>query len=146
LPTFAFFDHKENRPTPESDALHAAGFEILNETAYVGIEALLGAEVPVARQWAFLESLRDSGTPLKAGVPVAFPGDDVVRDLTTRSLKDAKGWGRAAELIELCSGDELPTSLTGFLERIYERFPRPKVTAASISAESAISGSTDPVD
>lgn len=126
LPTFAFLD-KKTRPQKEQAALEGAGFQILNETTYEGMEDLLAAEVPLDRQWSYLEAVRDSGASPKLLLPSVRPDDDGVRRFTKHALKDGKGTGRAAELIELCTIGELPMSLTGFLNQIYGRFPRPKL-------------------
>ena len=125
LPSFAFFD-KKDRSESEQQALEEAGFQILNETAYSGMEHLLAAEVPLDHQWAYLKQVRDSGIAPKIFIPKARPIDDKVKDFTGQVLKDGKGWGRAADLIERCAVAELPASIVGFLDRIYERFPRPK--------------------
>lgn len=125
LPAFAFFD-KKTRAQKEIDALNNAGFKILNEIAYPGMEELLAAEVPLNIQWAYLEDLRDSGAAPKTHIPVARPGDDQVREFTRQTLKDGKGWGRAADLIDLCGEADLPQSITDFLAHIYALFPGPK--------------------
>lgn len=125
LPTFAFFD-KKARSQREQDALKQAGFDILNETIYAGMEELLAAEVPLHHQWSYLEQIRDSGIAPKILIPARRPTDDKVRDFTRQMLKDGKGWGRAADLIERCAVAELPASIVDFLERIYKLFPRPK--------------------
>ena len=125
LPTFAFID-KRDRSAIEQKALDEAGFQILNETAYVGMEDLLAAEVPLKHQWAYLEWIRDSGAAQKVLIPAAPPDDDKIRNFTRQVLKDGKGWGRAANLIERCQVVELPPSIVEFLERIYLLFPRPK--------------------
>ena len=125
LPTFAFFD-KKARSEKEQEALEQAGFRLLNETAYAGMEDLLAAEVPLNHQWAYLERVRDSGISPKTRIPQVYPTDDNVRDFTRQVLKDGKGWGRAADLIERCAVAELPPSIFGFLEQVYELFPRPE--------------------
>ena len=125
LPTFAFFD-KKSRSTKEQEALDQAGFRIVHEIPFAGMEDLLAAETPQHRQWAYLEQVRDSGIAPKTMIPKALPSDEKVRDLTRQVLKDGKGWGRAADLIERCEVSELPPSIVGFLERIYAQFPRPK--------------------
>lgn len=124
LPTFAFYD-KKMRSQKEVDALNNAGFNVLCEISYAGMEELLAAEIPLARQWSYLEALRDSGISLNVKIPASRPADEEVRKLTVPILKDGKGWGRSAELIELCSVSELPPTITGFLDKIYAMFPRP---------------------
>ncbi len=136
LPTFAFFD-KKARSQREQDALEQAGFEILNETTYAGMEELLAVEVPLHHQWSYLEQIRDSGIAPKIFIPATCPTDDKVRDFTRQMLKDGKGWGRAADLIERCAVAELPASIVDFLERIYKLFPRPKVPDLVDSDEEA---------
>lgn len=125
LPTFAFLDMKK-RPDKERKALDTAGFEIINETTYTGMEELLAAEVPLDSQWGYLAHIRDAGLVPHIEIPADRPADDKLRDLTRRILKDGKGWGRAAELVERCSVVELPKSITTFLEKVYDRFPKPK--------------------
>jgi putative ATP-dependent endonuclease of the OLD family len=125
LRAFAFLD-KKARAAKEQAALQNAGFDILNETNYASTEALLAAEVPLDRQWEFLDRLRKDGLAATAGIPASRPTDQRVRELTEAVLKDAKGWGRAADFIEICQPAELPKSLTSLLEQVYKLFPRPE--------------------
>jgi putative ATP-dependent endonuclease of the OLD family len=123
LPTFAFFDNKA-RNEKDRKSLNEAGFTILKECSHLGMEALLAAEVPVVRQWAYLVEV--GGTGAGQAVATKPPPDKEVRELTLQFLKDGKGWGRAAGLIERCDTQELPASVVAFLEEIYLLFPRPK--------------------
>jgi putative ATP-dependent endonuclease of the OLD family len=125
LRAFAFLDRKV-RVAKEQAALQNAGFDILNETNYASTEALLAAEVPLDRRWEFLDRLRKDGLAATAGIPASRPADQRVRELTEAVLKDAKGWGRAAELVEICQPAELPKSLTSLLEQVYKLYPRPE--------------------
>jgi putative ATP-dependent endonuclease of OLD family len=125
MPVFAFLDKKGRSPS-EKAALENAGFVKVTETEFAGTEDLLAAEVPVDHQWTFLCGLRDSGAAPKAGIPPARPDDGKIKTLTASVLKDAKGWGRAADVIELCTVEELPPSMTTFLAEVYEKFPRPE--------------------
>jgi putative ATP-dependent endonuclease of OLD family len=133
MPTFAFLD-KKTRPKAEAEQLKIAGFQILRETAYDGMEALLATEIPLGRQWSYLERLRDGELTPKTKIPAARPADNVIRDLTRQVLKDGKGWGRAAELIETCIAIEMPPTITGFLAEIYKKFPRPVAPALAVDA------------
>lgn len=134
LPVFAFFDQKK-RPEKEAKALANAGFKICCETKYPGMEELLASEVPLNRQWQYLEFLREQELAPKAGIPAARPDDDAVRTLTKNVLKDQKGWGRAAELIDYCEHEELPRSISSFLGQLFAHFPKPKIP--SVAAELA---------
>ncbi|HUW39415.1 MAG TPA: AAA family ATPase [Rectinemataceae bacterium] len=138
LPTFAFFDNKTRTPK-DRDALNQAGFQVLNEIPYAGMEDLLAAEVPLDHQWTYLENIRDSGLAPGVGIPLAHPANDKIQLLTRQVLKDGKGWGRAADLLELCTVGELPSTIVGFLDKIYMQFPRPKtpdIEPAGTQAES----------
>jgi putative ATP-dependent endonuclease of OLD family len=126
LPVFAFLD-KKTRPPKDVAALASAGFTILNETAYPSMEALMVAEIPLNRQWQYLEQIRDSGSAPGVAIPATRPADDQVRAKAKEVLAAGKGWGRSAELIELCAAAELPVSVTGFLAQVYVQFPRPEV-------------------
>jgi putative ATP-dependent endonuclease of OLD family len=126
IPSFAFLDKKARQPK-EDAALKAAGYVILNETKYHSMEALLVAEIPLDRQWQYLEQVRNSGSAPNVAIPAARPADDQVRAKAKEVLAGGKGWGRSAELIELCKPAELPVSVTGFLAQIYSKFPRPVV-------------------
>lgn len=125
MPTFAFLD-KKSRSQVEKDALKNAGFVSVMETNFAGMEDLLAQETPLDRQWTFLSGLHDSGAAPRAGIPPARPDDAQIRTLTSSVLKDSKGWGRAADLVELCDANELPPTLTGFLADVYKQFPRPE--------------------
>jgi putative ATP-dependent endonuclease of OLD family len=127
VPVSAFLD-KKTRSASERTALEGAGFTHLVETAYAGMEELLVAEVPVNCQWRYLDAVRQSGTRGTVNIPDTQPANDNdTKGLAKQVLVDGKGWGRAADLIDCCSVDELPASLVSFLRTIYEQFPRPKV-------------------
>jgi len=140
IPAFAFFDRKQ-RPQEEVDAL-AAVYEIADEIPYKGAEALLAAEVPVDRQWQFLQALKEEVADGHYGVPAERPADDQLRDHTLRLLKGLKGAGGAARLLDLCSADEVPPSIQGFLRAVHDRFPRPsrRPQAAAKAAETDPNG------
>ncbi|HEY5779105.1 MAG TPA: AAA family ATPase [Terrimicrobiaceae bacterium] len=125
LRTYAFYDQKQRKPEENQKLL--ASFDIPNETAFTGIEQLLVAETPVARQWNFLDSLRQSGEQGNLGIPAVHPDDETVKSLMVRALKSNKGNAYAARLIDLCDLAELPASITGFLDRIYADFPKPEL-------------------
>lgn len=124
IPAFAFFDRKK-RTAEEIAALNGT-YVVAKEIAQKGAEALMSAEVPLDRQWQFLELLRAEDAEGRLGIPAARPADEVVRSLVVSALKGLKGDGGAARLLDLCSVAELPASLTGFLTEIYGRYPRPK--------------------
>lgn len=122
LPTYALLD-KKTRTQKDKDALSQAGFKLLTETAYVGLEDLLASELPLDRQWTYLETVRNSGV---SGIPATRPADAELRRLTSQVLQGGKGWGRSSELIQQCVATEMPATLVAFLNVIYEAFPRPK--------------------
>lgn len=124
IPAFAFFDRKKR--TAEEIAVLNGTYVVAKEIAQKGAEALMSAEVPLDRQWQFLELLRAEDAEGRLGIPAARPADEVVRSLVVSALKGLKGDGGAARLLDLCSVAELPASLTGFLTEIYGRYPRPK--------------------
>lgn len=125
LPTFAFYD-KKKLAQRERDALNQAGFEVAHEIGYAGMEDLLAAEVPVPRQWSYLEHVRQAGIAPTIKLPDQRPDEDQVIKYTRQVLKEGKGWGRAAELIEHCGVGDLPPTLVKFLAQLYSRFPRPE--------------------
>jgi putative ATP-dependent endonuclease of OLD family len=126
IPVFAFID-KKNRTPKEVTALSGAGFTRLTETRYPGMEDLLVSEIPLERQWQYLERVRDSGSAPAATIWATRPADDHVRAKTREVLVDGKGWGRSAELIDCCAAAELPVSVKDFLAHVYALFPRPVV-------------------
>jgi putative ATP-dependent endonuclease of OLD family len=134
IPAFAFLDKKARQPK-EDAALKGAGYTILNETNYPSMEALLVTEIPPDCQWSYLELIRDSGKAPSVAIPATRPTDDEVRAKTKEVLVGGKGWGRSAELIELCKLAELPVSVTGFLTKIYAEFPRPIVKPIEITSD-----------
>ena len=139
LPAFAFLDNKK-RPEKEAKALIDAGFKVLCETTYPGMEELLATEIPTNRQWQYLEVLRDQDLAPKTGIPENRPDDESVRALTMNVLRDRKGWGRAAELIEYCDGTELPVTISTFLRQLFANFPRPKIPPLAKETEKQSEG------
>src|SRR5690606_31924429 len=61
----AFFDRKKR--TEEQIAELNASYKLTFEIPYKGAEAMMAAEVPIDRQWQYLESLRDSDSESKFG-------------------------------------------------------------------------------
>lgn len=125
MPTFGFMD-KKKRQAKEVEALKNAGFDMIKETDFQGMEELLANEIPVDKQWAYLDYLQQNDLAPTAGLPKVKPNDESIREYTVKILKEGKGLGRAAELIERCDNNELPKTLVEFLKVIFERFPKPK--------------------
>ena len=103
-----------------------ASFTIAREIPYVGNESLLAQETPIDRQWQFLEAVRLRDTDRSFGIPGSRPDDIALRRLTVSTLKGLKGEGGAAELLEICSVNELPSTIVSFLKEVYALYPRPK--------------------
>jgi putative ATP-dependent endonuclease of OLD family len=123
IKTYAFYDKKVRKP--EDSQKFIDNFDFPNETQYPGIERLLASEIPVDRQWQFLDRLRQTGGAA-LGIPAVRPGDPEVRILTEAILKSSKGSDYAAELIDICEVKELPVTITDFLKRIYADSPKPE--------------------
>lgn len=124
VPAFAFFDRKK-RTADEIRALQET-YVVAREISQKGAEAFMAQEVPLDRQWQYLEALRLEDGEGHFGIPQARPADDAIRTLTVSTLKGLKGEGGAARLLELCAVGELPATLTTFLGEIYQRYPKPK--------------------
>jgi putative ATP-dependent endonuclease of OLD family len=123
-PAFAFFDRKK-RTDAEVTALQTH-YVIAKEIAQKGAEVLMAEETPLDRQWQYLGVLRAEDTDGRFMIPAVRPTDDVVRGLTTSTLKGLKGEGGAARLLEMCTVEELPKTIRTFLSDIYKRYPKPK--------------------
>lgn len=123
-PAFAFFDRK--RRTDEEIAALNDNYVVAKEIQQTGAEVLMAEETPLDRQWQYLEILRSEDADGRFMIPAVRPADDVIRRLTTSTLKGLKGEGGAARLLELCDMGELPKTITDFLTDIYQRYPRPK--------------------
>lgn len=133
VPAFAFFDRKK-RTAEDITALQGV-FVVAREISQKGAEVLMAQEVPLDRQWQYLEALRQEDADGHFGIPPARPGDDAVRALTVSSLKGLKGEGGAARLLESCAVAELPATISTFLNEIYQRYPKPK--RKKVAAEAA---------
>lgn len=123
-PAFAFFDRKKR--TDEEIAALQGSYIVAKEIPQKGAEVLMAEETPLDRQWQYLEALRAEDADGRFMIPAARPADDVIRGLTTSTLKGLKGEGGAARLLELCTVGELPKTITDFLADIYQRYPKPK--------------------
>lgn len=135
-PAFAFFDRKK-RTEAELTALQEC-YVVAKEINQKGAEVLMAEEVPLDRQWEYLEALRSEDTEGRLGIPAARPDDNVVRMLTTSTLKGLKGEGGAAKLIQHCAVTELPKTITDFLADIYRRYPKPKRKVAAAVRSDAV--------
>jgi putative ATP-dependent endonuclease of OLD family len=131
IPAFAFFDRKR-RPEGELEAL-AAVYDIVSEIPYQGAEDMLVAEVPLDRQWQFLQVLHQQNPDGHYGIPANRPNDEQVKVHTLRLLKGLKGAGGAARLLDLCDATELPPSIQDFLRAVYARFPKPQHRQISLA-------------
>lgn len=123
LKTYAFYDKKKR--TVEETRNLTESFDVPNETAYSGIEQLLTSEVPISRQWQFLESVRQEGECAHIGIPSQRPADAKISEIATNVLKSKKGHGYTADLIDLCGTSELPSSIGVFLAKVFADFPEP---------------------
>lgn len=137
IKAYAFYD-KRGRTAEEAQA-YARAFDFPNETDYSGIEDLLVKEVPVSRQWQFLNELRESGELGNLRIPIDQPDDEDLSRLAKSALKSNKGGSYASRLLELCDVSELPISITSFLDKIYKDFPKPE----SVHLPNADAGSED---
>ena len=125
LKTFAFYDNGVRTPTEV--AAIASSFDINKQTAYADIEKMLAEELPIDIQWNYLQSLVADGLlPTSVLVlPGAKPSDAEVKNFTKQALLYKKGDGRCAEVIKLCTTDQLPQTIREFLESIYLQYPAP---------------------
>lgn len=140
-PAFAFFDRKK-RTDDEITALRG-NYTVAQEIPQKGAEVLMAEETPLDRQWQYLEALRDEDGDGRFMIPTARPADEVIRGLTVSTLKGLKGEGGAAKLLEFCSVDELPKTVTDFLSDIYQRYPKPKRREIVIEPPEAIEEAQD---
>jgi putative ATP-dependent endonuclease of OLD family len=122
IPAFAFFDRKKRKPGDLAKI--QASYAIATEIPYTGTEELMAAETPLDHQWIFLEAIRTEDPDGNFGIPSARPEEKRLRQLTASTLKGLKGEGGAGRLLELCSPEELPPTITDFLKGVYARFPR----------------------
>jgi putative ATP-dependent endonuclease of OLD family len=123
LKTFGFYDHVVRTPQKKQELANA--YDVDGEHQYPGFEALVAAEVPIARQWAFLDDLRQTGDCGNFAIPEFRPTDNAIRELVIAALKGNKGAGWAARLLDACEVHELPATVTAFLRQVYESFPKP---------------------
>lgn len=150
LKTYAFYDKKTRKP--EEVRRFTENFDVTNETAYAGIERLLVSEVPIDRQWQFLDLLRQAGEGGNLGIPAKRPKDASLKTLTESTLKSNKGSDYAADLIDLCDVAELPASITSFLKKVYADFPKPEpvpvppvTVAAATASNTSVPDAQSPV-
>lgn len=136
VPAFAFFDRKK-RTADDIKALQDT-YVVACEISHKGAETMMANEVPVVRQWQYLDALREQDTDGRFGIPTARPDDAAIRALTVSTLKRLKGEGGAARLLELCPPAELPATLTKFLSDIYQRYPKPKQKKPEPDAAKAV--------
>ena len=88
---------------------------------------LIVEEVPIKHLASLLSDLKSSGEKPDLVLPAAGAGDDKIKDLAFSILKNNKGSGYAANVVEYCSFPEIPASARDFLSKIYARFKKPAV-------------------
>ncbi|MFC4094852.1 ATP-dependent nuclease [Euzebyella saccharophila] len=126
LKVYAFFDFMERAPEKIKELNET--FIFYKQIDYKGLEKLLISEIPEEIQWAFLQEL-DSSNDLPHNVRVEPDNrpqtKKEIQDIVYNLLKGNKGERFAAQLISMCSKDELPSSITDFLSTIYHLHPKP---------------------
>jgi len=123
LKAYAFYDYKPRKDELKQKFIDS--FDLPNETSYYGMEELLINEIPIDRQWQFLDELKQAGEQGNMGMPAIRPEDMRIKEIMKDALKSNKGNNYAARLIELCELNELPASITSFLFKVYTEFPKP---------------------
>jgi len=126
LKSFAFFDRK-NRSEKEIKELEKS-YDISCEIPYKGMESLLVNEISVDYQWKFLHDLNNQNQLGNLKISDSRPEDEEkIKNWTKDALKSGKGDGWSAILLDYCSNEDLPVTISIFLDKIYELFPRPKI-------------------
>ena len=123
VPAFAFFDRK-SRTDAELEMLNGY-YGITRQIDQRGAEVLLAEETPLDRQWQYLDALRRDDSEGRFCIPSTRPDEATLRGLTISTLKGLKGEGGAARLLELCDTNELPSTITTFMDEVYARYPWP---------------------
>jgi putative ATP-dependent endonuclease of OLD family len=135
VPAYAFFDRKKR--TDDDIAKLKGLYVIAREIPHTGAEKLLAAEVPVARQWEFLEAVRNEDINRRYGIPGARPAEDRIRELSISTLAGMKGEGGAARMLNLCDVAELPANIVTFLREVYALHPKPVRKTPAVPAGAA---------
>lgn len=142
IPAFGLYDSKKSRTIDEAKRLKE-NFDLPCEIPYTGMETLLTEEIPVKVLWKFLAAVRDAGEKPSMPIPADQPSDADVKKLALSLLKSEKGNGYAARLIDICTAIELPRTVTGFLDAVYEQFPQPaSPPPVDVPPEQAVAAST----
>jgi putative ATP-dependent endonuclease of OLD family len=124
IPAFGLYDTKKSRSEEEARRMEE-NFDIPRQIAYTGMEKLLVEEIPVSTLWSLLAAIRDGGDKPSLAIPAEQPSDAEVKEKALSLLRSEKGNGYAARLIQLCSYESLPKTITTFLEEIYKLFQQP---------------------
>ncbi len=124
LKSYAFYDKKARKQ--EENQKFKESFDFPTETVYPGIERLLVHEIPVDRQWQFLDQVKRTGGQGNLAIPTARPSDAQVKALMEMALRSNKGNAYACGLIDLCGVIELPATIVDFLKEVYLNFPKPE--------------------
>jgi putative ATP-dependent endonuclease of OLD family len=124
--TFAFYDRPAARLSADDQA-KLGRYSINQPTAYAGLEDLLVAEIPVAVQRVFLQTvMAQPDCPPKLPTDFAALGDDDAKALVHSVLCQRKGDGYSAMLIEHCSSkDQLPPTIVAFLAATHKQMKLP---------------------
>lgn len=125
LPVYGFFDNQNLNAKERKDIDKA--FNFYEELKVKKIETMLIDEIPIDVQWKYLNDLKNSGIVTNPVIPDIKPADVEIKKLTNNVLVQAKGDKRAATLIEYCLPNELPTTITTFLKKVYDEHPKPEI-------------------
>lgn len=120
IPTFAFYDKKKRKE--EENQARQSIFNYNYETQYSTMEELLIEEIPQDHLWTFLCHVKNEDKEQKYKIPDDRPSNEDIKTKAKSVLKNFKGDGRCAMPIRLCTPDELPPSVRGFLEVVYSYY------------------------
>jgi putative ATP-dependent endonuclease of OLD family len=138
-PFFTTLGKKAFAAWSADDQAKLATYAINRQTAHSGLEDLLVFEVPVAVLRRFLVTV--SGLidrPAHFPAIVANLTDQQAKDLISDILRQKKGDGYAANLIEHCeSRAELPAMIVAFLRDVYEQMKLPALDESHSDEEAA---------
>lgn len=144
ISTYALFDSKPLKP--DMAARVANAYVSACQTKYKGAEQLLVEECPVHRLWELLVEVRDGPDKPAIIVPTTKPSDIEIKKLAGSLLANNKGDGYAGRLIELCEVQDLPTTVRGLLEKVYESFKRPKPITPAANVTGLLAATSAPKD
>jgi len=122
IPAYAFCDKNPKVSADDWKNLNQQ-YNHLQDNGYKSMEKLLVEELPIDVLWEFIGSIKDDteiNRDNKYRIPAVRPNDKEIQKKVAEVLKNQKGTGASALILEHAKYKEIPSVITKFIKKSHE--------------------------